>query len=261
MESMKSVLNGFLTQLRQKASVFVVMISIFCHHIILKHDLECTCENQGADCWMYMITPACIFFLITLLLDKVFSVICRLKLANCHKGTCCVVCCHVMKAVLIGLLWCVSVLIDGDWYACCFGDKQSKLACQSQLTDDERVLILKLKNESRIIGLSSLLSITLLATLISSVPWRWYSAADRFNKKVHFDKIILEQGQETVTKRLREAADKMLNEKLDVYLKDKKWAKCVGVTEEVINETADVVDVGQATEADNPLIDKRKVEP
>jgi len=59
---------------------------------------------------------------------------------------------RILKAGLVGSLWVVSVLIDGDWYVCCknYYTEHPQLPCKKNITDEVEVIITKLKNESRV---------------------------------------------------------------------------------------------------------------
>ncbi|CAK6980120.1 uncharacterized protein LOC122981723 isoform X2, partial [Scomber scombrus] len=79
-----------------------------------------------------------------------------------------------LQGFLVGLLWIVSVLIDGEWWVCCMNDQseqQLQLACKDKrdIKPEEEAIIAELKNDSRMQGLGLFICIILLASLTSLV--------------------------------------------------------------------------------------------
>ncbi|MEQ2231356.1 hypothetical protein ILYODFUR_038662, partial [Ilyodon furcidens] len=75
---------------------------------------------------------------------------------------------QIIKAAFIGALWTVSLLIDGDWYACCWNGQsgpEAQIPCKeiSNRTLEEHVLVDGLKNHSKVAGYLLLLVILFLA--------------------------------------------------------------------------------------------------
>uniref|UniRef100_A0A3Q0SL76 Uncharacterized protein n=1 Tax=Amphilophus citrinellus TaxID=61819 RepID=A0A3Q0SL76_AMPCI len=136
-------------------STHVAMIVIFVHNYVLDKNLECTCEDDELSCGLYMALPFFILFALRLWTDKTFK---RIWKYTC--GCCCrckffwVLVYHILKAACVGLLWVLFLLIDGDWYVCCYNTykEHPDLGCKEKLniTEKERVLIAKLKNESMV---------------------------------------------------------------------------------------------------------------
>lgn len=78
---------------------------------------------------------------------------CCCSVTICRTQLCGVFLKHSFRALCVGLLWVVSVLVDGDWYVCCStGSVQSQLACKNKtnITAEENVTIDSLKNRSRV---------------------------------------------------------------------------------------------------------------
>lgn len=142
---MKNIWSKFpLKQL----STYVAIIVIFIHNNVLDKDLQCSCKKPTRDCVFYMTLPFFIVFVLQLWTDRTFQ---RTWTYTCKFFW--VLLYHIIKAAFIGLLWVVSVLIDGHWYVCCQNDQsyeQKYLACKAknEITAVEQQIITELKNES-----------------------------------------------------------------------------------------------------------------
>lgn len=143
-----------------KFCTYIAVIAIF---ILLGGELACTCKPQGFDCNLYLILPVFIVFLFLLWTDRSFQRNCRFLCSGVFGGSGWLHICkflgsflrHIIKAVFIGLLWVVFVLINGNWYVCCQNDhseQQAQLACKAagKITEEDRVIIAELKNKSRV---------------------------------------------------------------------------------------------------------------
>lgn len=147
----------------KKISIFVIIIWSFTYNILLDKVVGCTCKDVDSDCWVYLLLPACIIFVLILCIDKKLRKACRYSCActrscsgkGCRTQLCGVLVSHTLKAICVGLLWMVSVLIDGDWYVCCKvgrSDQQAKIACKDRtnITSEEKEIITEEKNISRV---------------------------------------------------------------------------------------------------------------
>lgn len=144
-----------------KVSIFVATVVSFTHNVLLDRNVACTCDYQIRDCIIYMALPSFIIFVLILWTDKTFQRVGRYTCGMCSRpccsakccGFCGVLLCHIVKAALVGLLWVVSVLIDGDWWVCCKNDVYDyDLACKdkTKITTEEQKHINDLKNRSRV---------------------------------------------------------------------------------------------------------------
>ncbi|XP_044066159.1 uncharacterized protein LOC122882640 [Siniperca chuatsi] len=240
MESLKTALGHFAKHISKTAGVHAVVIVIFSYHVVLDKDLACTCKEQLDACWLYMTLPAFLIFVLMLWVDKTFQRAWKYTCGNCKNNFCCVVVYHILKAAFVGLLWAASVLIDGDWYVCCYNDfsgQHTLLACKEKtnITAEERGIIAELINKSRVVGLPLLICITFAAAFMSSLPRNKCCTDDKSNCR-KIDEIILEEGENLVTKTVREAVKHKLMEKLDTCVTNEEWAKCFDVAEELITE-------------------------
>lgn len=141
----------------RKFSIFFTVIGSFTYNILLDRDVACTCKDVAQDCNIYMILPFFIIFFLMLWTDKTLERTWKYAFVYKRKCVrtelCSVFLGHIIKAICVGLLWVVSVFIDGDWYVCCnSGTEQSELACkyENNITAEENLTISSLKNKSRV---------------------------------------------------------------------------------------------------------------
>ncbi len=148
-------MQQLLDHISKTASIYVMLIVIFSYHVLFDKDMPCSCEEQLADCWIYMILPVVIIVIFVLWTDESFQralkYTCRFR--SCHF--CCVLFSHILRAAYIGSLWVTSVLIDGDWFVCCYNhlpEQQKQLPCKDETnyTAEDRGVIARLKNKSRV---------------------------------------------------------------------------------------------------------------
>lgn len=156
----------------REISIFVIIIGSFTYNVLLDRNVGCACKDVDFDCWVYLLSPAFIIFFLILCIDKKMRTACRNSCACtcpcsrkcCRTQFCGVVISHTLKAICVGLLWIVSVLIDGDWYVCCKvgrSEQQAKIACndRTNITSEEKEIITEEKNVSLVSILSFIHSI------------------------------------------------------------------------------------------------------
>ncbi|KAK2898166.1 hypothetical protein Q8A73_014546 [Channa argus] len=136
---------------------------------------------------------------------------------------------RLIKALLISLLWVVTVFLDGDWWVCC---KNNHVSCNGTNTTatEEKEMIAELKNTSKTNGFIILLVIVFLAALMSCCPWRKCC----YGKKCLYDKLILEEEKIVLKEILRTAAKEKLNDAFIVKIGDKNWEDCYKVADELM---------------------------
>lgn len=159
-------MRDFLTNFPFRAlSIFVTIVGSFTYNILLERDIQCTCKDVALDCSTYMFMPFCIIFFLILWTDKTLQRTCKYTFVcefnnqeqqnqQCVRTQLCgVFWSRIFKAFSVGVLWVVSVLVDGDWYVCCESEtEKSQLACKDKanITAEENVMINSLKNTSRV---------------------------------------------------------------------------------------------------------------
>lgn len=159
-------MRDFLTNFPFRAlSIFVTIVGSFTYNILLERDIQCTCKDVGLDCSTYMFMPFGIIFFLILWTDKTLQRTCKYTCVcefnnqeqqnqQCVRTQLCgVFWSQIFKAFCVGVLWVVSVLVDGDWYVCCESEtEKSQLACKDKtnITAEENVMINSLKNTSRV---------------------------------------------------------------------------------------------------------------
>lgn len=145
MEALKTALTQFVDHVSQAAGVYTSVIVIFVFHVGLEKDLPCTCEDQLAVCWLYMILPAFFIFLFVLWVDRKFqTALTNICCARYKSHFYPVFWIRILKAFCVGLLWAVAVLLDGDWFICCQNNEidHQDLACKDKanITAEEQRL-------------------------------------------------------------------------------------------------------------------------
>lgn len=155
MEALKAALKHFVKHVTKTAGVYASVIVIFIYNFVLHKDMPCTCKEQHAECWLYLILPACPIFLFALWVDKTFQTALRnIRCAGHKSHFCAVFWIRIVKAVCIGSLWVVSVLLDGDWYICCQNNEidHQELACKDKAnnTAEEQRIRNKLAGKSMV---------------------------------------------------------------------------------------------------------------
>ncbi|XP_045913058.1 stress response protein nst1-like [Micropterus dolomieu] len=238
----------------KQLSTYLAIIVIFIHNVVLDKDLQCSCEQQTLVCIFYMIMPFFILFVLQLWTDKKFKRAWKYTCPRTRKCTCtctkqcckerlwrvfCIFLHHIIKAVFIGLLWVVSVLIDGDWYVCCWNDQskqQKQLACKAEtdMTAMDRKIIAELKDWSWVIGISLLFCSLVSAALISSFGWMKCCEDSKFKKKYLYHRVVLDQEKIVLKEVLTKAAKDTLTEAVEDKISGDKWDGCYDVAEELI---------------------------
>ncbi|XP_029911273.1 uncharacterized protein LOC115361783 isoform X2 [Myripristis murdjan] len=237
------------------ASKTVSIIVIVSYHVVLHLDLPCSCKPGMNQCNVYMVVPFFIIFFVILWTDISCQTTLRYTCKNFRCKFCCVLLKNTLKAVCIGLLWVVSVLIDGDWFVCCENDqspKQIVLACKvknkSNLTSEEQEIITELKGKSLERGLYVLLGICILGVFGGGLYSCLSSCCKRmdccsrcckslcgccsccFNTQHEVNELILEEWENQLKDGVKKATDRTLTNKLK---EDKKTGKCFDYVDEI----------------------------
>ncbi|XP_041760140.1 protein FAM47B-like [Coregonus clupeaformis] len=121
-----------------------------------------------------MVLPFLILLLLTLWMDGQFQRVLRMT-CRCKCNLWGILLAILIKAVTIGLMWVVSVLLDGDWYVCY---QRTELPCKNN-TDDtpyqeelEKQLESRFKRESVVYGLVLVLVLLFVTSILTAIPWR-----------------------------------------------------------------------------------------
>ncbi|KAL3975062.1 hypothetical protein ACER0C_023688 [Sarotherodon galilaeus] len=275
-------MKDFLTNFPfRELSMFVTIVGSFTYNVLLGRDMPCTCKQGSPDCGIYMALPTCIIFILILWTDKKFKTACKFTFACRCKGSkkdgespspspaavasqdqkkqqeqskCYrpelhgVLLTRILKAGCVGLLWVVSVLMDGDWYVCCRQDEcnkrtinlTAKLACKDKqnITAEENITIIEMKNCSRNIGFGLLFGIIFLAALMSLFDWkRCFECCCR--RRIVFDTVILEEGEYLLKEILTEAAKEELTKTIFNQISENPndWIKCLDAAAEMVESS------------------------
>ncbi|CAB1322414.1 unnamed protein product [Coregonus sp. 'balchen'] len=127
------------------------------------------------QCTLYMVLPALILILLTLWMDGQFQRVLRMTCrCRCRCNLWGILLAILIKAAAIGLLWVVSVLLDGDWYVCY---QRAMLPCKNN-TDDtpyqeelEKQLETHFKRKSMVYGLVLVLVLLFATSILTAIPW------------------------------------------------------------------------------------------
>lgn len=140
------------------AALAIIVLFLFLE-ILFKFVFLCPCDpNYGRHvcfCALYMLLPACIFFYICLLMDKKRMETCGWTREDCPRPsfTCCTV---FLRALSIGLVWLIIVLMNGEWFVCLMtytnGTSEEQLACKDEgvMTKTEKHDVKYYTNVSRV---------------------------------------------------------------------------------------------------------------
>ncbi|XP_029994356.1 uncharacterized protein LOC115422260 [Sphaeramia orbicularis] len=226
MEGLKVSLAAAVHRVLQRAGFYLTAFGIFYYHVYLDGDLECTCVSHRRDCKVYLLVPFLVILVVLLWLDRTLhrlwtSVVC----SGCRPRLGWALLRRVLEAVFVAHLWIVSVLVDGDWYYCC-----SESGTCSLLQYPFRPSRDELRNQSRFIGSLLLLTTTIVAAVLSSLPWRkfWPTCG------LGFEEMVLDEADDVVPQTLRKAARDHLSWKLDAYVSNNDWDKCLDVDSELV---------------------------
>ncbi|XP_037628648.1 uncharacterized protein LOC119489820 isoform X1 [Sebastes umbrosus] len=243
---MKSLLA---TLASKKLSSYAAVILIFTYTFLLGRDFECTCKPQRFQCFVYLFLPFFIILLLILLTDRSFQRVCRYlcSCAGCSRETTCnfwgSFIRHILKTALVSLLWVAFVYLDGDWYVCCENDhseQQAPLACKAKdnITEEEQETIAELRNESRVIGVSILCGIVVVAFLIPLSRKCCEGQSSCCNRRFLFERLILEEEDDVLKDILRKSAKDQLTEEVKNRIRGGQWEKCFDVALDLINTSA-----------------------
>ncbi|XP_047228405.1 uncharacterized protein LOC124872438 [Girardinichthys multiradiatus] len=249
-------------------ATYATIIVIFTYNVLFEINVGCTCKDQKTHCWFYILVPV---FLITFLLlwtDKIFKRTCSYCCTyqfTCNRDMMRNFCCvckvrklcstafpQIIKAGFIGALWIVSVLIDGEWYACCqngLSGPEAQIPCKkkSNRTLEEQTLVDGLNNDSKVAGFLVLLVILILAGFRSSIDWRkcCEKTCTCCDRVALYELVILEQKEEILKDIWMKKAKEDLNIKIENILNRQdqnetvnrsKYAACCDAANTLIEE-------------------------
>ncbi|CAB1322413.1 unnamed protein product [Coregonus sp. 'balchen'] len=179
---MERLMPGFevlISQVRKTGGFYVTTIALFIYHVVFDENLKCLCKNGVKPevtydhCHIYMVLPALILFLLTLWMDGQFQRILRMTF-RCRCNLWGRMLAILIKAAAIGLLWVVSVLLDGDWYVCY---QRAMLPCRNN-TDNttyqeelDKQLETRFKGDSVVYGLVLVLFLLFATSILTAIPW------------------------------------------------------------------------------------------
>lgn len=159
----KMPIKNFLPDSLSRFATYATVIVIITYNALFEREVACTCKDQDIHCNLYMSIPIFVIMLMLLWKDKTFIGVCRYRCmkrnrkcgCNCTGKYVRVILLQIGKAAMVGLLWLVSVFMDGDWYACChngLSGLDAQIPCKEKATRtiEEQEMIDNLKNDSKV---------------------------------------------------------------------------------------------------------------
>lgn len=153
------------------AATLAIIVFFLFLEVLFKFVFLCPCDPKYGRhvcfCALYMLLPACILFYICLLMDKKRMETCGWTREDFPWPSfkCCAV---FLRALSIGLVWLITVFMNGEWYVCLMtysnGTAEEQLACKDEavMTKTEKFYVKYYTNVSRSIGLGLILAAILL---------------------------------------------------------------------------------------------------
>lgn len=217
MKRLGSTLSWLIQVLIRRWFLLFTIFALYHYHITLDKDMVCSCTSLDLDCWVYLLAPGLVLFMVQLWVNLVFSRGLRLLCRGVGGPVAPVLIWQVLEAGFVGMLWVPSVLLDGDWYLCC---GRGTLGC---FTPGEILLPLnQIKNESQVIGLLLVVLLTLTATILSCIPC---GSSD-------WPEAVLEEAGLVMSQRIRMATRDKLRAKMDQS--GANWREWEGLERELL---------------------------
>ncbi|XP_030589930.1 uncharacterized protein LOC115783302 [Archocentrus centrarchus] len=193
-----------------------------------------SCNVQTFECNEIMAVPFFLVFFLMLLIDQTF------RSAAKNAGTLlCLVVKRVFRAISIGLLWVVAMLILTNWYVCCNTDEETRMLFRKdRLKPEEEARITEVIIKSKLIAYSLLLGMTVVTFFVNWSGWRKYFI-NKFsccNKKTFYYKLILEEEKKVLEELLRKEANETLTKEIQSNINRKDWDGCFNVAQQMINK-------------------------
>lgn len=217
MEFLRRYLVWLVQVLLRRWFLLFVLYALYCYHVRLDKDMRCSCVSQTKDCWVYLLVPGLVLFVVQLWVDVVFARGLKNLCSGVQVGkkVAPVLIRRVLEAGFVGMLWIQSVLLDGDWYVCC-GRANIRCARYEQIYSLYNINVKRpdseeIRNESQVIGLLLVFVVFLVAAILSWLPWgRWQNTSS-----CGWTEAVLEEAELTLSQRMRTAAQNQLNTRLD----------------------------------------------
>ncbi|XP_030589882.1 uncharacterized protein LOC115783270 [Archocentrus centrarchus] len=193
-----------------------------------------SCNVQTFECNEIMAVPFFLVFFLMLLIDQTF------RSAAKNAGTLlCLVVKRVFRAISIGLLWVVAMLILTNWYVCCNTDEETRMLFRKdRLKPEEEARKTEVIIKSKLIAYSLLLGMTVVTFFVNWSGWRKYFI-NKFsccNKKTFYYKLILEEEKKVLEELLRKEANETLTKEIQSNINRKDWDGCFNVAQQMINK-------------------------
>uniref|UniRef100_UPI0037E7EEC5 uncharacterized protein isoform X2 n=1 Tax=Semicossyphus pulcher TaxID=241346 RepID=UPI0037E7EEC5 len=242
--SMQSLISG----IKDNSNVFVISGLIFSYQTV-KGEFPCSCKPQAQFCFAYMLMPSSMLFVLMLATDARFQRALQYTIRTCSSNFLCVLFSRSVKALCVGMLWVASVLLDAEWYVCCWNNNPrnvAELQCEKKKDitpgSGSVVTITEMILNSRLFGLSLLCAITFVVVILLPCR-RLFDLTDQLQhlkcckKEVDVHELILEVGEIVVTKVLEKDQETKLSEKVERNIAERTWVDYLDLVEETIDPT------------------------
>ncbi|XP_039656435.1 uncharacterized protein LOC120559079 [Perca fluviatilis] len=242
MQALAVPLQGLITTVKDNANAMVFSVLIFSYQA-LENEFPCSCKPEPGYCSLYMTAPCLVVTVLMLSTDVQFQ---RAWRYTCSKGSCHfsgVLFRRLVKALCVGLLWVVSVLIDAEWFVCCCNPNPKTVAdlqckAKTDITNPFVVTINDMKLNSMMYGLALLLGISFVGAFLLST---WTICAEESccptccTRNIQVHELMLEVG-ENVSEIMKKKQKEWLSGKVDEYIEEKQWVKCFDVVGDFIHQ-------------------------
>ncbi|XP_029619609.1 uncharacterized protein LOC115200579 [Salmo trutta] len=179
MEHFKPAFDILLERVRRSGNFYMTFFVLILYHVVFDDQLKCSCEHgvikpdiTSDQCIFYMVFPTLILILLTLWMDGEFQRVlritcrCRCNLWGRLLGI-------IFKAASIGLLWVVTVFMDGDWYVCYHRtESPCKSITDTRTYQEDLEKQTNFKRDSMVRGSGLVLVLLVVNSILTAVPWR-----------------------------------------------------------------------------------------
>ncbi|KAI4898115.1 hypothetical protein NFI96_015374 [Prochilodus magdalenae] len=158
--------EGLSKVLLSAGGAFAIIFFFVTFQYIFKLEFICPCEpnENWKVCIVYIGAPFFIFFIIILVVDKIFLEACATR-PFCSFCKSCALWKRIGRAFAVSMLWIATVLLDGDCLVCFettswnITVRSEQPACKKETTSEEFASIRYFSGISRVYGLGLLLFI------------------------------------------------------------------------------------------------------
>ncbi|CAJ1085631.1 uncharacterized protein LOC121517106 isoform X2 [Xyrichtys novacula] len=257
MDALVGPMQTLFKDLKANSNLIIFSVLVFVYQAV-EREFPCSCQPQALFCLAYMLMPAGLLFIMMLATDAQFQRALKFSCWNCSGSFCWVLTRCSLKALCVGLLWVAAVLLDAEFYVCCWNENSRAVArqqCERKMDvmtgGEEVVTINEMVMNSRLYGMSLLLLMAagfLFLMSGRSLLDTKYNDSCCFKRNGDLHEIILEVGEEVVSAAQKKKREDLLKETVKKDLEKKEWVNYLEVVEQAIKS----VDKGHQQPAETP---------